>query len=59
MPNATICALVAVGLRNGSNIVQPVAVHGWPLKANFENLLEMLLNLSGTSKVKFFNHNRY
>ena len=37
MPNTTICALVAVGLRNGSNIVQPVAVNGWPLKANFEN----------------------
>ena len=59
LPSTSICAIVAVGIRNGMNIIQPVALKGWPLKANFENLLEMLLNVSGTSKVKFFNHDRY
>ena len=59
LPSTSICAIVAVGIRNGMNIIQPVALKGWPMKANFENLLEMLLNVSGTSKVKFFNHDRY
>ena len=34
-------------------------MQGWPIKANFENLLEMLLNVAGTSKAKFFDHDRY
>lgn len=59
LPKTTISAIVAVGLRNGLNIVQPVALQGWPIKANFENLLEMLLNVAGTSKAKFFDHDRY
>ncbi len=59
LPNTTICAVIAVGIRGDINIIQPLALKGWPVKANFESLLEMLLNISGTSKGQFFAHDRY
>ena len=59
MPDSTISALVAVGVRNGINIIQPIAIKNWPAKAIFSNLLEMLLNIAGTNKSKFYSHDRY
>ena len=59
IPNETISTIVAVGVRSGINIIQPVAMTNWPVSANFENLLEMLLNIAGTSKAQFFGHERY
>ena len=59
MPDTTISALAAVGVRNGINIIQPIAIKNWPAMAIFSNLLEMLLNIAGTSKSKFYLHDRY
>ena len=59
MPDTKIAAIVAIGIRNNINIVQPVAVSNWPISLVVENLLEMLLNITGTSKSKFFGHDRY
>lgn len=59
MPDTTISVIVAVGLRNGLNIIQAVGMPNWPLKANFDNILEMFLNISGSSKNLFFSHDRY
>ena len=47
MPDTTISALAAVGVRNGINIIQPIAIKNWPAMAIFSNLLEMLLNIAG------------
>lgn len=59
MPKDTISALVAVGVRNGVNIIQVVSIKNWPVQATFDNVLEMFLNLSGGCKLDFYNHDRY
>lgn len=59
LPGTSISLVAAVGVRNGLNIIQPLAAHGWPVKSNFDNILEMLQNIAGTSKSSFFGHDRY
>ena len=59
MPPTSVSLLAAIGVRNEANIIQPLATPGWPVKSNFSNLLDMLLNLAGTNKAKFFGHDRY
>ena len=65
LPNTTIFAVVAVGVRhndadnNSVNVLQPLAVRNWPVKMNFDNLVEMLLNVAGISKCDFYSSDHY